>query len=103
MCWILIIAASAILHRTFSHRSFSHIYISLISPPFQDGRTLGDNWLEYKGRAVPPGPEKRRGRQNLTETFQQTSNPYKVSKVGNGHSESLYEFPPDLLSLGPWA
>ena len=44
----------------------------------QDGRTLGDNWLEYKGRAVPPGPEKRRGRQNLTETFQQTSNPYKV-------------------------
>ena len=48
----------------------------MVSP--QDGRTLGDNWLEYKGRAMPPGPEKRRGRQNLTETFQQTSNPYKV-------------------------
>ncbi len=25
---------------------------------------------------MPPGPEKRRGRQNLTETFQQLSNPY---------------------------
>ena len=38
----------------------------------------GDSWIEYKGRGAPPGPEKRRGRPNLTETFQQTSNPYQV-------------------------
>lgn len=33
-------------------------------------------WLEAKGKANAPGPEQLRGRQNLFETFQQSSNPY---------------------------
>lgn len=36
----------------------------------------GDAWLEKKGKARVPGPEQRRGRQGLFETFQQSSNPY---------------------------
>lgn len=36
----------------------------------------GDAWLEKKGKARVPGPEQRRGRQSLFETFQQSSNPY---------------------------
>lgn len=36
----------------------------------------GDMWLEAKGKANAPGPEQLRGRQNLFETFQQSSNPY---------------------------
>ena len=59
----------------------SSLPTSLLTPHValtQDGRTLGDSWLEHKGRAMPPGPEKRRGRQNLNETLQQTSNPYEV-------------------------
>jgi hypothetical protein len=45
------------------------------SNAYEDGRTLGDQWLEYKGRLVPPGPEKRRGRPDLFETFQMRSDP----------------------------
>ncbi len=47
----------------------------------QDGRTLGDQWLEAKGKAKPPGPEMRRGRQGLAETLQQGSNPYQVRLI----------------------
>ena len=42
---------------------------------YEDGRTLGDQWLEYKGKHVPPGPEQRRGRPDLFETFQMQSDP----------------------------
>jgi hypothetical protein len=35
-----------------------------------------DRWLDHKGRGVPPGPEMRRGRRDLSEHIQQTSNPY---------------------------
>jgi hypothetical protein len=41
----------------------------------------GDVWLERKGRRSVPGPEQRRGRQNLFETFQMTSNPYKDGRT----------------------
>lgn len=36
----------------------------------------GDLWLEAKGKANAPGPEQLRGRRDLFETFQQSSNPY---------------------------
>lgn len=36
----------------------------------------GDMWLEASGKAHAPGPEQLRGRPNLFETFQQSSNPY---------------------------
>ena len=62
----------------------------------------GDSWIEYKGRGAPPGPEKRRGRPNLTETFQQTSNPYQVCKSVNmwgnvGRKQDLIYEPTDPL------
>ena len=37
----------------------------------------GDEWLERKGRRNVPGPEQRRGRKNLFETFQMSSDPFK--------------------------
>lgn len=36
----------------------------------------GDEWLERKGRRSVPGPEQRRGRKSLFETFQMSSNPF---------------------------
>ena len=36
----------------------------------------GDEWLERKGKRSMPGPEQLRGRKNLFETFQQSSNPF---------------------------
>lgn len=45
------------------------------SNAYHDGRTLGDQWLEYRGKKVPPGPEMRRGRPDLFETFQMGSDP----------------------------
>ena len=66
----------------------------------QPGWADGDSWIQYKGRAVPPGPEKRRGRQNLTETFQQTSNPYQVGRDGKeGEGVAEDKLPRDLLVL----
>ncbi len=41
----------------------------------------GDSWLERKGKFNPPGPEQRRNRQNLFETFQEGSNPYKDGRT----------------------
>ncbi len=46
--------------------------------------TCKDNWIDYKGKALPPGPEVRRGRPGLTETFQQGSNPYEVRPMRLG-------------------
>jgi hypothetical protein len=37
----------------------------------------GDAWLEKKGKRSVPGPEQRRGRKNLFETFQMSSNPFE--------------------------
>eukprot|EP00955_Chlamydomonas_euryale_P087481 364297-Chlamydomonas_euryale.AAC.11 len=36
-----------------------------------------DRWLDHKGKAKPDGPEVRRGRRDLTETIQQSGNPYQ--------------------------
>lgn len=36
----------------------------------------GDEWLERKGKRAVAGPEQRRGRKNLFETFQMSSNPF---------------------------
>lgn len=45
------------------------------------GQTYGDLWLDAKGKSIVPGPEQRRGRPNLTETFQQLSNPYQDGRT----------------------
>ena len=51
-------------------------------PRFVDWLTIclllagGDEWLERKGRRSVPGPEQRRGRKSLFETFQMSSNPW---------------------------
>lgn len=65
----------------------------------QDGRTLGDEWLERKGKAMPPGPEMRRGRTNLNEVFQQSSNPYQVCRVLNLQQPRLWV----QAAMGAWA
>lgn len=41
----------------------------------------GDEWLERKGKRDVPGPEQRRGRKDLFETFQQSSNPWKDGRA----------------------
>jgi hypothetical protein len=40
------------------------------SNPYKDGRTLGDQWLEAKGKQRADGPEMRRGRRvRLSSNF----------------------------------
>lgn len=51
-------------------------HIQQTSNPYVDGRSLGDQWLEQKGKSMPAGPEQRRGRANLNEIIQQSSNAY---------------------------
>lgn len=34
-----------------------------LSNPYKDGRTLGDQWMEARGKQRVPGPEMSRGRQ----------------------------------------
>ena len=41
------------------------------------GATLGDSWLEHKGKLMLTGPEAAQGRKGLAEILQQTSNPYQ--------------------------
>ena len=43
----------------------------------QTGQVGGDLWMEHKGKANVPGPEQRRGRADLKEIVQQSSNPYR--------------------------
>lgn len=49
-----------------------------LGPSLTRGRACagGDEWLERKGRRSVPGPEQRRGRKGLFETFQMSSNPF---------------------------
>ncbi|KAL3152201.1 hypothetical protein ABBQ32_001288 [Trebouxia sp. C0010 RCD-2024] len=47
------------------------------SNPYKDGRSLGDQWLDAKGRQRVEGPEMRRGRKDMFGTLQQGNRPVR--------------------------
>ena len=47
----------------------------------QDGRPLGDMWLEAKGKARVAGPDARSGRKGLFAHIQQQGNPYEDGRA----------------------
>jgi hypothetical protein len=45
------------------------------------GDTLGDSWLEHKGKMMLSAPDAAQGRRGLMEILQQTSNPYQDGRA----------------------
>ena len=41
-----------------------------LSNPYKDGRSLGDQWMEARGKQRVPGPEMSHGRQVCRVTHQ---------------------------------